>query len=228
MVRIFLAVAALGLVASSAAAAPFAFLTTYNYETSASILAAAGSIHTTGTGTGGGLCAIGSGGCNSLITGPLTGGTSSAGSIALPTTPGVAGDNYLLTITLSYVTGDPVGDIWDVTLNGANVGTTSVVGIVNGAGHSSGTLHANVHGGSTNTISVTDLLEQYLGQTDNLPGVLGVTADNGGTVTASGTYNQSLFTLRVSATPNPEPASIGLFVGGLAALGVIRRRRGRH
>jgi hypothetical protein len=78
-------------------------------------------------------------------------------------------------------------------------------------------------------LSFTDLLEEYAsspaGVSDTLPGYLN-SADaglNGGTVTSNG-YQNSEFSILVKATYAPEPASIGLFLGGLAALGALTRR----
>jgi len=198
-----------------------AHATTFYYETDSATPAAPGTISSGGTGTGGGLCVPGTSPCPTFTGG--TDGTLTNGLItgtALSPGPG----DYLLSVGINALGGTSVGSIWDVTLvngnAGVSLGTTSVVA-QNGLG--SGLISATEYGDGTFTIGVTDLLEQYEGQRDTLPGALGVPADNS---TAS-TVNSpsSLFTLTFDVTPAPEPESIGIFAGALAALGALMRRR---
>jgi len=198
---------------------------TFYYETDSATPAAPGTILSGGTGTGGGLCVPGTSPCPSITYGTV--GTLANGLItgmALSAGPG----NYLLSVGISGgLSLQSAGSIWDVTLvngsTGVSLGTTSVVG-QDGLG--GGLISATEYGDGTFTIGVTDLLEQYEGQPDALPGALGFPADNSSLTSTPVSSPSSLFTLTFSVTPAPEPDSVGIFAGGLAALGALLRRRG--
>ena len=192
---------------------------TLYYATSNTTSAAPGTIPSGAVNPqGGGLCILNNPGCISGAAAPLTNGL-----ITATATPSVGFGNYSLAVTLAGNGTASFGSIWDVTLvngnTGTNLGYTKIVGL---GTEGSGTVKALVSGTGSFTIGVTNLLEQYYNQTDTLPGFLsGNSADprNGGTV-ANAT---SGFTVTYSLTPASEPASLGLFGGGLAAVGALRR-----
>jgi hypothetical protein len=131
--------------------------------------------------------------------------------------------NYTISISLNgngYL--QSKGSIWDITVvsgsTGINLGTTTLVSYAN---FGAGTVSGIVSGNGTFNIGITDLLEQYGGATDTLPGYLGNANLNGGSVG----FTYSTFSFAASVTPAPEPGSLGLFVGGIATLGAMRHRR---
>jgi hypothetical protein len=195
------------------------------YETNATTAAAPGTIASGGSGGNfGGLCVPGSANCPQFTgtKGMLTGGL-----IQLTATGGSGLGNYLLSISLSGANATADGSIWDVTLVNTvlNTGTSlGITTIVNQTTMGSGTIPATViSGNGTFTIGITDLLEQYVGQRDTLPGYLGNSLDNSLTGTVTQTFSQ--FSLSYTLTPDPEPASIAILASGLAVLGALRRRR---
>jgi hypothetical protein len=253
MIRTILAAAALTLTAAAAHATAIDLSDdpdvqlNYLYQTSYETPAAPGTLTPSGPlGAVGGLCAptgSSSGPCPTLggltpFAGPLSGGTTSASGLISLVTPGSAGDNFLLEIDLAY---NPQavslnGQVWEAVLNGTSLGTTattSIVGDSGGPGY--GSFYAIVTGATTYTLGITDLEQQYVGYNDTLPTVLGDTdsSDIGlcptsdlllnGCVTSD--FDASLVSVTFDTTPDPEPASIGLFGGGVAVLGAIRRRR---
>jgi len=195
------------------------------YETNATTTAAPGTIASGGSGGNfGGLCVPGSANCPQF-TG--TKGLLTGGLIQLTATGGSGLGNYLLSISLSGANATADGSIWDVTLVNTvlNTGTSlGITTIVNQTTMGSGTIPATViSGNGTFTIGITDLLEQYVGQRDTLPGYLGNSLDNSLTGTVTQTFSQ--FSLSYTLTPDPEPASIAILASGLAVLGALRRRR---
>ena len=195
------------------------------YETNSTTTAAPGTIASGGSGGNfGGLCVPGSANCPQFTgtKGMLTGGL-----IQLTATGGSGLGNYLLSISLSGANATADGSIWDVTLVNTvlNTGTSlGITTIVNQTTMGSGTIPATViSGNGTFTIGITDLLEQYVGQRDTLPGYLGNSLDNSLTGTVTQTFSQ--FSLSYTLTPDPEPASIAILASGLAVLGALRRRR---
>ena len=195
------------------------------YETNSTTTAAPGTIASGGSGGNfGGLCVPGSANCPQF-TG--TKGLLTGGLIQLTATGGSGLGNYLLSISLSGANTTADGSIWDVTLVNTvlNTGTSlGITTIVNQTTMGSGTIPATViSGNGTFTIGITDLLEQYVGQRDTLPGYLGNSLDNSLTGTVTQTFSQ--FSLSYTLTPDPEPASIAILASGLAVLGALRRRR---
>jgi hypothetical protein len=199
----------------------------YYYETDSTTSEASGTVASGGTNSDGGLCTPGSSGCPSI---GLGAGSLTSGSIVL-TTPNVAG-SLLLQISIAPNPQSTLdGDIYDVTLNGTNLGTTSIVALSGpSAAQSSGTFSVLVHGNTSYTVGITDLLEQYVdtnnNEIDDLPGTLNSldTGLDGGTVTSAYDSSKFVFTASLS-TYAPEPASITLFASGIVALGAWRRRR---
>jgi hypothetical protein len=214
---------------------------TYDYETSSSVSVASGTISAPGTSTAeGGLTASGATSCANQSAGDgnyygllYSGGTSTAGVIELLTPAPIA--NYLLTVTISGT--GPVGDIYQLLVNNSPVkrnGTTSLATSPVGysvSGGSGGTFSTVVTGGNGSAVflSVTDLLQQYLGTglTYNLPGTLpgGSTGQNSPGALSSGFDPLSNFTLSVQLVTDPEPASLSIFALGSLALGAARRRQ---
>ena len=139
---------------------------------------------------------------------------------------------YKLALTIGGLSGS-AGSIWDVTLvnggSGTNIGTTNVVGLgTNG----NGMVTTTVAGNATYTFGITDLLEQYEGKPDTLPGYLNGdgSADplNSATdVSITGADFTLTYTLTATSAPVPEPASIALLGCGITTLGTLRRRRRR-
>ena len=195
------------------------------YETNATTAAAPGPSASGGSGGNfGGLCVPGSANCPQFAG---TKGLLTGGLIQLTATGGSGLGNYLLSISLSGANATADGSIWDVTLVNTvlNTGTSlGITTIVNQTTMGSGTIPATViSGNGTFTIGITDLLEQYVGQRDTLPGYLGNSLDNSLTGTVTQTFSQ--FSLSYTLTPDPEPASIAILASGLAVLGALRRRR---
>lgn len=106
------------------------------------------------------------------------------------------------------------------------------------SGVSSAAYTTQVAGGVTYTLGITDLVEQYINQTDLLPGLLNSSYAylDGGPVGGhlplglpgigvSG-YNTGTLAFTVSLTAAPEPASLALLGGAVTLLGAIRRGRG--
>jgi hypothetical protein len=180
--------------------------------------------------------------------GPLNGGTASPmvpGTIEIATPSAIA--NYKLTLTIQATEGE--GDIYDIVVNGNNVGTTSIVAF-NATGSSAGTFTSVVSGGNGAliSVSVTDLLQQYLGSSNyDLPSLLcalSTTCSNNTTAKSNAQADdnqsglgacsvnstncfdaQSQFVLSATLVPDPEPASLSIFALGSLALGAARRRR---
>jgi hypothetical protein len=203
------------------------------YATDAATAEALGTIASGGTGTfptGGGLCVPGTtvSGVTCPVIGGSTAGTLSNGlfSVTVP-----ASGYYILALDITGLTGS-AGSIWDVTLvngsSGTSIGTTAVVGIsTNGSGIVQTTVAG---GGATYTFGITDLLEQYEGKPDTLPGYLN---GDGSSDPLNSVTNVSFTgapftlteTLTATSAPVPEPASIALLGCGISALGAVRRRR---
>jgi hypothetical protein len=207
----------LALGATSALAGP-----TTLYATDYTSPAAPGSIASGGNNTGGGLCTPGTTNC--VGNGLSVSAPNSNGLIQVSgATTGIG--NYTISVSLSAfssLTTD--GSIWDIVVVSNGVGTplgTGLTTIVPIGTFGGGTVTGVVTGNGIFTIGITDLTEQYYNETDNLPGVLGIPADNGGTLG----YTYSEFGLNYTVTPAPEPASLSLFAGGIVALGALRRRR---
>jgi hypothetical protein len=194
------------------------------YETNAATSAAAGTLASGGTGTGGGLCNIGATGCPSVglgkTIGPLTGGL-----IQVTPTQNAGLADYQLTFSISGIGPQSFGSIWDITVvSGSMVQSLGTTNIVTSAVLGGGPVTAVIAGNGTFLIGITDLIEQYtLGASDTLPGVFGLTNYTAGVV--PNTF--STFTMTMSDVYVPEPASITLLIGGIAALGGVRRRRTR-
>jgi hypothetical protein len=96
------------------------------------------------------------------------------------------------------------------------------------AGLSAGAFPVDASPGSTYTVGITDLLEQYIGGADTLPGQLGQPGLDGGTglnATVSGAYDNTILQFSVSITPAPEPASLALLGGAATLLGAMRWSR---
>jgi hypothetical protein len=199
------------------------------YGTDSVTAEAPGTVYDGGTGSGGGLCTLGTSPCLSHVgAGPLSGGYI---TVTAPTS-GIA--YYQISVTISGVAGNANGSIWDVTLVNTNNNTGVSLGLTNIVGtntNGSGTVNAIVTGTGTFTIGITDLLEQYAaGGTDPLPGVLdglGSSDPLDANAITSPESLSSVFQLSATATNVPEPASVTLFIGGIAALGSFRRRRAR-
>ena len=217
--------------------------TFYVYSTSSSLPEAPGTMQYSGAVNAlGGLCANETGACgnvnlplgnsNDTYGSLISGGETTAGVIAVDT-PSAVG-NYLLTFSLKNIT-IGVGDIYEVVVNGNDLGTTSVVAY-NQSG-SSGTFSVLLKGGGSNTaidISVTDLLQQYLGTANqglpyDLPSQLGgPTSDDDPSGLALSFDPQSQFVLSgVQLTLAPEPATLSICALGSLALGAARRRHQR-
>ncbi len=150
------------------------------------------------------------------------------GSISF-TMPGTASDQFAFDIELDDLS-LYAGGIYELVLNGSSLGTTSIVGLdpaKNGAGDGSFSSYDFVWpglmaGGTNITLGVTNLLQQYIGHTDNLPGLLGDASLNGGSV--DGSFGTERLSIAVTATPMPEPTTVVL-LGSFALLGAAARRR---
>lgn len=225
--------------------------TIYGYATSSSVAAAPGSLHfTDAANSDGGICVVNTAPCTGqvgplhvgpLVTDPVTG----LGVIEIQT-PSLLNyvANYLLTIQITG-TSTGTGDIYNVVVNGVSASniasgansttTTTVVNSTNSTSASlSGTFSALVQGavgGSVIEISVTDLLQQYLGgatgTTYDLPSKLGVSGLDGAKL-ASAFDPTSSFNLKATFVLDPEPASLSVFAIGSFALGFVRRRIRRN
>ena len=212
----------------------------FYYETCAQKHQALGTIASGGTSlttpTGGGLCVTGESGFA-----PLNGALYALG----PSSVGVSGNNLI-----SFTTGTlPIanyrfnftfsplnranGAIWDVTLiNGGVSGTSATsLGTTNAVaagtpGGGSVTTVVNGFTGGTIWIGITNLVDQYNGQADTLPAWGQLTnpmpANSSGTIL---NQTNTEFTLTESVSFAPEPASVTLFIGGIGALGALRRRK---
>ncbi|MEJ0020223.1 MAG: PEP-CTERM sorting domain-containing protein [Acetobacteraceae bacterium] len=225
MIRPILIGGLLALTASPALAAPFQFGQEFIFETSSSVASAPGTTAShLPVASVGGLCTPGSTGCsisiNPMATVPLT-----AGLLSFTTPLTTAGLFYMLSIQVTDLVA--VGDIYEVVVNGGSVGTTSVVGL-SSASNSAGTLTGMVPAGTV-TVGLTDLLQQYVGQTNNLPGLLGMPGPNGGTVGSAPTqFRSSTLAMTITATQVvPEPTTLAVLGSGLALLGGLLRTRRR-
>jgi hypothetical protein len=161
------------------------------------------------------------------VIGGSTAGTLSNGLFSVP---GGGTGYYLLSLTFGGLSGSN-GSIWDVTLvngsSGTNLGTTNVVGLNTAGG---GTVQATLAAGATYTLGITDLLEQYEGKADTLPGYLngdgsGDALNSPTLVSFTGADFTLTYTLTATSAPIPEPASIVLLGCGITALGALRRRQ---
>jgi hypothetical protein len=215
-----------------------------------------------GATSGGGLCLAGNPGCAAAsLDGPLvsgTGSSTSTGQIGFTTGANLpVGQYWLVTITIdANPSNSRTGDIWEATLinsttpNGTALGVTDVI-----ASSTSGSCVASSVGGTctntsrtsagssgsftitaaadvTETLEITDLLEQYISSTDNpLPGLIvgDGTLDplDGGTVGSP--YDYTTLEVDVSEVATPEPASLAILGGAVGMLGFAgRRRRASH
>lgn len=193
------------------------------YETTAATPADPGSLTTTGGGTGGGLCYSS---CPSIGLGNTFGGLNAQHLITV-TSPTSGLGNYLISVSISpSSSGSNAGSIWDLSVvsNGIAFNVAESSAIKPGTQPTGSILLSGiVIGTGTFSIGITDLTEQYDGVQDTLPGLLGSPGNNGVFGSSySNTYSQ--FQLAESATLAPEPASISLFLGGIAGLGMLRRR----
>jgi hypothetical protein len=193
------------------------------YATDYTTPAAPGAVASGGNNTGGGLCTPGTTNCVPTGLGVSTPNSNGLISISGLTT-GIG--NYTISVTLNN--GDTSlsskGSVWDVTVVSSGVGTAlgnGITTIVPITSYGGGTVSGVVSGNGTFTIGITDLTEQYYSATDNLPTALGASTGDGGTLG----FTYSEFALSYSVTPAPEPASLSLLAGGIAALGTLRRRR---
>jgi hypothetical protein len=229
MFRASLAGAMLALSASTALAANFLPGQEYIYETSSTTAAAVGTnpSHLPISSVGG-LCVPSTTGCNIPVlpgsAGPLVGGL-----ISFITTPSASpGTNYVMSVNIQDL--GATGDIYEVVVNGSSWGTTSITGLNDPTdGNSFGSLTGVVKGGTV-TVGITDLLQQYIGQSNQLPALLGTPGSppNGGTVAgASGQFASSTFFLDVELSAAPEPTSLVILGSGIAILAaaVGRKRR---
>lgn len=207
-----------------------AYATVY-YATDAATAEAPGTIASGGSGTfptGGGLCVPGS--MLNGVTCPSVGGSTAGALTSGLFSVSVTGTGYYtLELTFGGLAGS-AGSIWDLTLvngsSGTNLGTTTVVGLSTTGG---GTVQTTVAGNATYTFGITDLLEQYEGKPDTLPGYLngdgsGDSLNSLTNVSTTGADFTLTYTLTATAAPVPEPTSIALFGCGVAALGAFRRR----
>lgn len=218
--------------------------TTYDYATFWDVPSAPGSLQISDKNLTspnlGGLCAIGSGACSGLsdiggnTLGTLYSGgtTSGAGLIEIQTPQAMA--NYLLSLTITGISQN-TGDIYNIVVNGSSLGITSLTPY--NVGGSTGFFTTVVSGGNNAPIfiSVTDLLQQYLGSSNyDLPSLEGGPSSFNqplglGKCTASNQATcfdgSSQFTLTATLVPDPEPASLSIFALGSLALGAARRRR---
>lgn len=221
MIRAFAAAAMALMFDASSASAAFLF-----YGTGSGTVAPAGTISSGGSGHGGGLCTLGSSGCGAAHASP---GALTGGQITVGSNTGVG--NYPIQFT--FLGFNAPGAIWDVinTTNNLDlsIGTSTIVGF---STNGSGTLNAVVSGNGSFSFDIVDLLNQYAsGVEDTLPGVLNGDGlsdplDSGVSTLSTLQVSSSVFSLSIVIGPVPEPTSLGLFVGGIAVLGVVRRHRG--
>jgi hypothetical protein len=214
------AIAAGMMLAFSAASA---HATVLLYATDYTSPEAPGTIASGGNNTGGGLCTPGTTNC--VATGIGVSSPNGNGLISISgSTTGIG--NYTISVILNNgdISLSSKGSVWDVTVVSGGVGTAlgnGITTIVPIGTYGGGTVSGVVSGNGVFTIGITDLTEQYYGQTDNLPTALGASSGDGGTLG----FTYSEFALSYTVTPAPEPASLSLFAGGIVALGTLRRRR---
>jgi hypothetical protein len=211
--------------------------TTYEYYTSSTVPAAAGSLHfNDASNSYGGLCEPGLSPCptsGTLAPGATQGqlisqkdgssggtyGVTEGGIIGIytPSTP----SNYSMSILITNKNSGK-GDIYDLVVNGSSIGTTPIVSST--ASFVSFTFNPTINGANQLvTISVTDLLQQYGGISPyNLPSDLGgSSALDSSSATAP---PLSLFTIDVTFVATPEPASLSIFGVGTLVLTFARKR----
>lgn len=185
-------------------AVPIILLNAKTYSTSTAVAASPGI--TGGAGIGG-LCVGGSPtGCPTGQTGTLTNGEINLSPIALTAGVDPALDsNYQLTFSVTDLT-TTAGSYYELELDGIPFYTTPTV-TPGGGTKSSGTGSIVLRGAQNPGTQVLGVTNLYLD-------------DTGSPLFSSGT-----FSLTVSESPAPEPASLGLFGAGVGMLAWFRRRR---
>lgn len=176
--------------------------------------------------TKGGACTLGTGGCG-ITTGSYPTVTS---GVFYSTAVSTAGD-YNLSATITGTNG--AGQIYDLWVNGVDLGHTSVILDTASGSTGSFTTALTLSAGSQISFAVVDLTQEWDGSKPyTLPGLLGNSSDNDSNGLATNFVTTSIFRFNYSlslssttTTTAPEPASVTLFSGGIAVIGLMRRRR---
>jgi hypothetical protein len=205
------------------------------YETSASYSAL--NNYTTssfgGSSAKGGLCVYLTANCttNPLAgrQGALTGSNPAYITLTMPMNLPLA--NYLLQVQVTGLS-TTTGDIYTVYVNGANLGTTPYTAPAgqSSEGQLSGVIALSAS--SIVNISVVDLLQQLQGASASQYSAFCTSLSGSGcgsitTGISAGYDPSSLLTLAVDLQTDPEPATLSMFAGSAALLGVLRRRRAK-
>jgi PEP-CTERM motif len=196
------AVAAGAVLAMGVASSAWAVPSLGYYETSSGSPAAPGA-----TGTTGGLCSYSTSpsDCTSLPNANLTAGPLSG------TSP-----NYYIALTSPFNT----TGVYSLAISIAGHGTTAeganwTVSLINPT-NDTGVSLFTTPGVSSTTVGGGSMTETLTGNG---------TFDIGITELATSTSPYQIFSLTYSITAAPEPATFGLLAAGIAALGMVRRRR---